>query len=139
MNQLQRNKSAWQNQKAGKGMKHEAVTTLPVSLPSEHSSVNNIIKDHDDRITSHSPEIVFSPSVSVAPMDSSSSTNATGTIGVKRKELPVTNAQPQAQSQSLNTIPATTLLHQQRKKKKQSKNSHGKNDLMSFLSSLNDR
>jgi hypothetical protein len=139
MNQLERNKSAWQNQKSGKGMKHEAVTKLPVSLPGENNSVNNIVKDHDDRTTSHSPEIVFSPSVYVAPMDSSNSTNATGTIGIKRKELPVTDVQPQAQSQSLKTIPATTLLQQQRKKKKKSKNAHGKNDLMSFLSSLNDR
>jgi hypothetical protein len=63
------------------------------------------------------------------------------TIGVKkRKELDTTPPQVQLQSTYPATFhPTSTMkLHPQQKKKK-SKNVQGKNDLMSFLSSLNDR
>ena len=141
-NQCQRNASVMQNQKSEQGTKDEKRSPLTNNLggtKSKNVDENQIIRD-GTHITEDIEEIkpavsLLQSNISTTPIELHSSTS-----GVKRKEL---EAQHEGTSVALDpaTVPPaalSTLLHPQRKKKK-TKNAQGKNDLMAFLSSLNDR
>lgn len=140
---FQRNATVSENRK-----KQETYQILSPSnsavLVSKNTDKNQLIRDDIDireDLSSFSP--FFNPSLSSHQLDSSKSPFGVSspTIGVKRKEL---DAEKKVTSQAVHPVmaqPAATILlpvHQQRKQKKP-KTGNGKNDLMAFLSSLNDR
>ena len=155
-NPLQKNSSVWQNQKSTKGMNHETITNRPIPTPLEDIAMpslasDTVVKQHQivRATTNDTIEMISNqssttnshlPNISTTLMDSinsiTASTTTSTTTGVKRKEVDV---QPQMKSQQPLDSTKTTTLHSQQRKKKKSKNLQGKNDLMSFLSSLNDR
>jgi hypothetical protein len=141
---IQRNRSVGQNRKSETGTKNETSQILSPSsnnsgeMVSTNTDKSQIFCEENNKIDDPAS---FNPSVRSLPSNSSTATinSRSPTIGVKRKELDV-QRRVQSQALDLATVQptATVLLHQQQKKKK-SKNVQGKNDLMAFLSSLNDR